>query len=99
MSSCPHFYLLFIDWKHIQIFFFWFLLSFFSKAIAGVVKCLENRSHNLETGDMIKFGEVVGMEAVNGTTHTVKGTVSIILDEVHVAKQLIAKSVIWCHSD
>ena len=29
--------------------------------------------HGLESGDQVTFREVVGMNAINGTTHTIKG--------------------------
>ena len=35
---------------------------------------MENHFHNLETGDQVTFREVVGMAALNGTTHTIIGT-------------------------
>ena len=34
---------------------------------------MENTKHNLESGDSVCFREVVGMSAINGTTHKVKG--------------------------
>lgn len=39
----------------------------------GVVSCQEGQLHGLETGDRVEFREVVGMEALNGNTYTVKG--------------------------
>lgn len=39
----------------------------------GVVTCMENTKHGLETGDTVTFREVVGMTTINGTTHKVKG--------------------------
>lgn len=39
----------------------------------GVVTCMENTKHNLETGDIVSFKEVVGMTTINGTTHKIKG--------------------------
>ncbi len=38
------------------------------------MKCLEHHLHSLETGDTITLREVKGMEAINGTVHTVTGT-------------------------
>ncbi len=32
--------------------------------------------HNLESGDLVTFKEVVGMSAINGTKHVVKGMLS-----------------------
>ena len=49
------------------------LTSVFPQANPGVVTCLENTLHGLETGDQVTFSEVVGMSAINGTTHTVEG--------------------------
>lgn len=39
----------------------------------GVVTCMENTKHNLESGDTVSFKEVVGMTTINGTTHKIKG--------------------------
>ena len=39
----------------------------------GVVTCMENTKHNLETGDTVTFKEIVGMTTINDTTHKVKG--------------------------
>ena len=49
------------------------LIPIFPQANPGVVTCLENTLHGLETGDQVTFTEVVGMSAINGTTHTVEG--------------------------
>ena len=46
---------------------------FFLQANPGVVTCFEGYLHGLESGDQVTFTEVVGMSAVNGTTHVVKG--------------------------
>ena len=43
------------------------------QANPGVVSCQEGQLHGLETGDQVEFREVVGMEALNGNTYTVKG--------------------------
>ncbi|KAL5481764.1 hypothetical protein EMCRGX_G021995 [Ephydatia muelleri] len=43
-----------------------------SVSTPGIVTCLENHLHGLETGDVVCFKEVVGMEDINGTHHTVK---------------------------
>lgn len=43
------------------------------QANPGVVSCQEGQLHGLETGDRVEFREVVGMEALNGNTYTVKG--------------------------
>ena len=37
----------------------------------GVVKVQDR--HGFDTGDVVKFKEVCGMEALNGTTHRVRG--------------------------
>ncbi|XP_019626909.1 PREDICTED: ubiquitin-like modifier-activating enzyme 6 [Branchiostoma belcheri] len=42
-----------------------------TKASPGVVTCLENRMHGFETGDIVTFKEVVGMDALNGTSHKI----------------------------
>ena len=39
----------------------------------GVVTCMENTKHNLESGDTVSFREVVGMTTINSTTHKIKG--------------------------
>ena len=43
------------------------------QANPGMVLCQEGQLHGLETGDQVEFREVVGMEALNGNTYTVKG--------------------------
>lgn len=43
------------------------------QANPGVVTCLENRVHALETGDVVTFREVKGMTEVNGRQFTIKG--------------------------
>ena len=43
------------------------------QANPGVVTTLENQMHGLQTGDKVTFKEIVGMEALNGSEHTVKG--------------------------
>ena len=43
------------------------------QASPGVVTCMENTKHGLETGDTVTFREVVGMTTLNGTTRKVKG--------------------------
>ncbi|KAH9520216.1 Ubiquitin-like modifier-activating enzyme 6 [Bulinus truncatus] len=47
-------------------------ISNITKSNPGVVSCLENRLHGLETGDVVIFREVRGMSAVNGEQFTVK---------------------------
>ncbi|KAI8478870.1 Ubiquitin-like modifier-activating enzyme 6 [Branchiostoma belcheri] len=42
-----------------------------TKANPGVVTCLESRMHGFETGDVVTFKEVVGMDALNGTSHKI----------------------------
>ncbi|XP_066272091.1 ubiquitin-like modifier-activating enzyme 6 [Branchiostoma lanceolatum] len=42
-----------------------------TKADPGVVTCLENRMHGFETGDVVTFKEVIGMDALNGTSHKI----------------------------
>ncbi|XP_078589545.1 ubiquitin-like modifier-activating enzyme 6 [Branchiostoma floridae x Branchiostoma japonicum] len=42
-----------------------------TKASPGVVTCLENRMHGFETGDVVTFKEVTGMDALNGTSHKI----------------------------
>ena len=44
----------------------------------GVVTCMENTIHGLETGDTVTFREVVGMTTINGTAHKVKGECPIV---------------------
>ena len=48
------------------------LLSF--QANPGVVTTLDNRMHGLQTGDQVSFKEIVGMECLNGSMQTIKGT-------------------------
>ncbi|XP_059175412.1 ubiquitin-like modifier-activating enzyme 6 [Physella acuta] len=43
-----------------------------TKGNPGVVSCLENRYHGLETGDIVTFREVQGMTKLNGQQFTVK---------------------------
>uniref|UniRef100_A0A4W4HDJ9 E1 ubiquitin-activating enzyme n=1 Tax=Electrophorus electricus TaxID=8005 RepID=A0A4W4HDJ9_ELEEL len=38
----------------------------------GVVMCLDNRMHGLQTGQSVCFREVNGMTELNGTTHQIK---------------------------
>ncbi len=45
----------------------------------GVVTCMENTKHGLETGDTVTFREVVGMTIINSTTHKVKGEYPLII--------------------
>jgi ubiquitin-activating enzyme E1-like protein 2 len=40
---------------------------------AGVVTCLDNHLHGLESGDIVTFKEVKGMEQLNGLQCVVKG--------------------------
>ncbi|CAL1537293.1 unnamed protein product [Lymnaea stagnalis] len=47
-------------------------VSDITKANPGVVSCLENRFHGLETGDVVTFREVQGMTWVNGKQFTVQ---------------------------
>uniref|UniRef100_A0A0B7B891 E1 ubiquitin-activating enzyme n=2 Tax=Arion vulgaris TaxID=1028688 RepID=A0A0B7B891_9EUPU len=47
-------------------------VSDITKANPGVVTCLENRVHALETGDVVTFREVKGMTAVNGRNFAIK---------------------------
>ena len=54
------------------------LISFFHiflplQANPGVVTTLDNRMHGFQTGDKVTFKEIVGMTALNGTEHTIKG--------------------------
>lgn len=42
-----------------------------TKANPGVVTCLENRMHHLQTGDIVTFKEIKGMAALNGKRCTV----------------------------
>ncbi|XP_064414221.1 ubiquitin-like modifier-activating enzyme 6 isoform X1 [Latimeria chalumnae] len=37
----------------------------------GVITCIDNRTHKLETGQCVTFRDVNGMSALNGSTHTV----------------------------
>ena len=43
------------------------------QANPGVVTTLDNRMHGFQTGDKVTFKEIVGMSALNGTEHTIKG--------------------------
>ena len=38
-----------------------------------MVSCLENERHGLEDGNWVSLREVRGMEAINGTSATIKG--------------------------
>ena len=60
------------------------LTSVFPQANPGVVTCLENTLHGLETGDQVTFSEVVGMSAINGTTHTVEGERSALRSSYNI---------------
>ena len=44
----------------------------------GTVTVLEGLRHGLQDGDFVTFKEVVGMAALNGTVHPVKGTCECI---------------------
>ncbi|CAE1293129.1 UBE1L2 [Acanthosepion pharaonis] len=46
-------------------------ISNITKANPGVVTCLENRMHHLQTGDIVTFKEINGMTALNTTMCTV----------------------------
>ncbi|XP_002733723.2 ubiquitin-like modifier-activating enzyme 6 [Saccoglossus kowalevskii] len=43
-----------------------------TKANPGIVTCLENQMHGLESGAYVTFKEVEGMTSLNNTTHQVK---------------------------
>ncbi|CAG5125849.1 unnamed protein product [Candidula unifasciata] len=47
-------------------------VSDITKGNPGIVTCMENRVHGLETGDVVTFREVKGMKAVNGRQFPVK---------------------------
>ncbi|BFY97150.1 hypothetical protein BsWGS_00190 [Bradybaena similaris] len=47
-------------------------VSHITKGNPGIVTCMENRVHGLETGDVVTFREVKGMTAVNGRQFPVK---------------------------
>ncbi|XP_074650739.1 ubiquitin-like modifier-activating enzyme 6 [Tubulanus polymorphus] len=47
-------------------------ISTITKANPGVVTCLDDIRHGLETGDVVTFKEVRGMEALNGRMFPVK---------------------------
>ena len=44
----------------------------------GVVTCMENTKHGLESGDTVTFREVVGMTTINATIHEVKGECPVL---------------------
>ena len=48
------------------------VIAAISREEEGVVACLEEHRHNLETGDIVRFREVRGMTELNGTEHEVK---------------------------
>lgn len=53
-----------------------FLLAdchFLFQSNPGIVTCLENHPHRLETGQFLTFREVNGMSCLNGSTHQITG--------------------------
>nr|XP_033770664.1 ubiquitin-like modifier-activating enzyme 6 isoform X2 [Geotrypetes seraphini] len=46
-------------------------ISSITQSDPGIVTCLENRPHKLETGQSVTFREVNGMSSLNGTTHQI----------------------------
>jgi len=74
-STCQHDVAVYTLYRHTcSSLIFLLLFSPLLQADPGVVECLENHVHNLETGDLVAFKEVVGMEAINGSTHSITGT-------------------------
>ncbi|MBN3293635.1 UBA6 enzyme, partial [Polypterus senegalus] len=43
-----------------------------TKANPGIVTCLENRTHGLQSGQTVTFKEVNGMSELNGNTHQIE---------------------------
>ena len=50
---------------------------------------MENTKHRLETGDSVTFREVVGMTAINGTTHTIKGEHLLLEFDKQISRDLL----------
>ncbi|XP_026575375.1 ubiquitin-like modifier-activating enzyme 6 [Pseudonaja textilis] len=46
-------------------------ISNISQAICGIVTCLDNNPHKLETGQFVTFREINGMTSLNGSTHQI----------------------------
>uniref|UniRef100_A0A8B9CCV1 E1 ubiquitin-activating enzyme n=1 Tax=Anser brachyrhynchus TaxID=132585 RepID=A0A8B9CCV1_9AVES len=46
-------------------------ISNITQSNPGIVTCLENRPHRLETGQFLTFREVNGMSCLNGSTHQI----------------------------
>ncbi|XP_029456602.1 ubiquitin-like modifier-activating enzyme 6 [Rhinatrema bivittatum] len=46
-------------------------ISNITQSDPGIVTCLENRPHKLETGQSVTFREVNGMSSLNGSTHQI----------------------------
>lgn len=44
----------------------------------GVVTCMDNQPHGLQTGQSVVFREVNGMEELNGTARQVSGIISTL---------------------
>lgn len=67
--------------SRIRIVFELLLQSYFSlifggfqfQAICGIVTCLDNNPHKLETGQFVTFREINGMTSLNGSTHQISG--------------------------
>ena len=49
------------------------MFFFFEKANPAVVTALDQRLHQLEDDDLIKFREVKGMAELNGKVYKIKG--------------------------
>ncbi|XP_062987473.1 ubiquitin-like modifier-activating enzyme 6 [Elgaria multicarinata webbii] len=46
-------------------------ISNISQSSPGIVTCLENNPHKLETGQFVTFREINGMSCLNGSTHQI----------------------------
>lgn len=48
-------------------------ISNITQANPGIVTCLENHPHKLETGQFLMFREINGMTGLNGSTQQITG--------------------------
>ncbi|XP_007423312.1 ubiquitin-like modifier-activating enzyme 6 [Python bivittatus] len=46
-------------------------ISNISQSSSGIVTCLDNNPHKLETGQFVTFREINGMSSLNGSTHQI----------------------------